>query len=86
MLRWKNGKLELAEISSPETVSKEQVFKENYTQEELGLASEARGDFYNKAGVLYFQDSIFVPKKLEKDILRQNHDELLAGHKGTNAT
>ena len=50
------------------------------------MASEARGDFYNKAEVLYFQDSIFVSKKLEKDILRQNHDELLADHKGTNAT
>ena len=86
LLRWKNNRLELAELPTPETVSDKQKFRNNYSPEELGLVKGATGDFYEKTGVLYFQDNIFVPKYYEKDVIRENHDELLAGHKGINAT
>ena len=43
-------------------------------------------DFYKKAEVFYFQENIFVSKKLEKNVLKQNHDELLINHKDVNVT
>ena len=86
LLRWKNNRLELAKLSASKTVSEEQQFKEHYSSEELRLLKKTNEDFHEKAEVLYFQESIFVSKKLEKDVLKENHDKLLINHKSVNVT
>ena len=86
LLRWKNNRLELTKLSTSKTVSEEQQFKEHYSSEELRLLKKTNEDFHEKAEVLYFQESIFVSKKLEKDVLKENHDELLTDHKSVNVT
>ena len=50
--------------------SKEQQFKEHYSSEELKLLKKTNEDFYKKTEVLYFQENIFVLKKLEKNVLK----------------
>ena len=86
LLRWKNNRLKLTKLSASKTVSEKQQFKEHYSSEELRLLKRINEDFYEKAEVLYFQESIFVLKKLEKNVLKQNHDELLINHKDVNVT
>ena len=86
LLRWKNNRLELTKLSASKIVSEEQQFKEHYSSEELRLLKRINEDFYEKAEVLYFQKNIFVSKKLEKDVLKENHDELLTDHKNVNVT
>ena len=86
LLRWKNNRLKLTKLSASKTVSEEQQFKEHYSSEELRLLKKINEDFYKKAEVLYFQESIFVSKKLEKNVLKQNHDKLLIDHKDVNVT
>ena len=86
LLRWKNNRLELTKLSTSKTVSEEQQFKKYYSSEELRLLKKTNKDFYKKAEILYFQESIFVSKKLKKDVLKENHDELLTDYKNVNVT
>ena len=86
LLQWKNNRLELTKLSTSKTVLKEQQFKEHYSSKELRLLKKINEDFYEKAEVLYFQESILISKKLKKDVLKQHHDELLIDHKNINVT
>ena len=86
LLRWKNNRLKLTKLSTSETVSKEQQFKEYYSSKELKLLKKINEDFHEEAEILYFQESIFVLKKLEKNMLKQHHDKLLTDHKNVNVT
>ena len=86
LLRWKNNRLKLTKLSTSKTVSEEQQFKEHYSSEELRLLKKINEDFYKKAKVLYFQENIFVSKKLKKNVLKQNHDKLLTNYKDVNIT
>ena len=86
LLRWKNNRLKLTKLLTSKIVSEEQQFKEHYSSKELRLLKKINEDFHEKAEVLYFQESIFVSKKLEKDVLKENHDEFLINHKNVNVT
>ena len=75
----------MTKLSALKTVLKEQQFKEHYNSKKLKLLKRINKDFYEKAKVLYFQENIFIFKKLKKDILRQHHDKLLTDYKNVNA-
>ena len=76
----------MTKLSTSKTVSKEQQFKEYYSLKKLKLLEKINEDFYEKTKVLYFQESIFVSKKLKKDVIRQHYDEFLTDHKNANVT
>ena len=76
----------MTKLSTSKTVSKEQQFKDHYSSKKLRLLKKINEDFYEKAEILYFQESIFVSRKLKKDVLKQHHDELLTDYKNVNVT
>ena len=66
LLRWKNNRLKLTKLSTSKIVLKEQQFKEHYSLKKLKLLKKINEDFYKKAEILYFQESILILKKLKK--------------------
>ena len=74
----------MTKLLTSNTVLKEQQFKDYYSLKKLRLLKRINEDFYEKAEVLYFQESIFVLKKLKKDMLKQHYDKFLTDNKNVN--